>query len=162
MRVVELALLLLGATAGAVGVYGALRTEHGVVEPKHVAMLRSSSNRFVANTLTSDSSAALLEVTVQRNPFRASRTASRVELLDGEAPSPRSEVNARPVLRLVGIVGGPPWSALLAGIPGRDGTALVSASDTAGGLLITAVDSVQVRVVGRDTVWMLTLERGQL
>lgn len=162
MRVVELALLLVGTTAGAVGVHGALRTERGVVGLKHTVMRRSSVDRIVANTLTSDSLAALLEIAVQRNPFRASRTPSRVELLDGEAPATRSEVNARPVLRLVGIVGGPPWSALLEGIPGRDGTALVAASDTAGGLLITAVDSVQVRVVGRDTVWVLTLDRGPL
>lgn len=159
MRAIDSAMLMLGVAAGAAGIHGSFRGADAAVSSVPAAR-GSVSGHVVAGPLTADSVAALLEVVVQRDPFRASRAPSRVELLDGEAPPPTSEVSVRPILRLVGIVGGPPWSALLEGIPGRDGTTLVAANDTTGGLLISAVDSVQVRVVGRDTSWVLTLARG--
>jgi hypothetical protein len=161
VRAVESALLVLGVAAGAAGIRGALHGDRVAYAPAEAVTLRSSSGIGRVGALSDDSLAALLEVAVQRNPFRESRTPSSVELLDGEAASTRSEMTARPTLRLVGIVGGPPWSALLDGMPGREGAVLVAASDTAGDLVIASVDSAQVRVVGRDTVWILTLERGQ-
>lgn len=63
-------------------------------------------------------------------------------------------------IALQGTIGGPPWQAILSGIPGHDGTAVVHSGDTLGGITIRRVsrDSVVVRV--KDSTWTVTLARG--
>jgi len=82
-------------------------------------------------------------------PYRVARD-SAVASAPAPAPPPK------PVLSLVGIVGGPPWAALVDGIPAHDGTMLVHASDTVGALRVTRVTSRSVTITGLDTVWHLT------
>lgn len=60
-----------------------------------------------------------------------------------------------PAIRIVlqGTIGGPPWHAIISGVPGHAGTIVVSSGDTLGGVTIRRVkrDSVTVRV--KDSTW---------
>ena len=65
----------------------------------------------------------------------------------------------KPRIAVAGIVGGPPWSALLDSVPGRDGSVLVRKGDTLSGLRIRSVGRDTVIVQGADTVWRLVVKR---
>ena len=99
-------------------------------------------------------------VTVQRDPFRLARRPSDVAYspdLAGAPPPPPAP--PKPTLTLKGVVGGPPWQAVLEGIPGRDGGVLLGKGDTLGGLKVQAVGPDTVVVRGMDTTWKLTVKR---
>lgn len=64
----------------------------------------------------------------------------------------------RPPLYVSGIVG-PPWQALLEGVPGREGAVPVSAGTVLGDLRIRSVTRDQVVVVGPDTTWRLPVRK---
>jgi len=72
------------------------------------------------------------------------------------APGPNA---AGPNLSLSGIVGGPPWVALLDGIPGHEGSALMRVGDTLGGIKVRAVTATTATISGFDTTWKLTVKR---
>jgi hypothetical protein len=63
------------------------------------------------------------------------------------------------VLVLAGTVGGPPWAALVEGIPGREGAVLVRAGDVLGTLTVRTVKRDTVTIQARDTVWRLSLKK---
>jgi hypothetical protein len=65
----------------------------------------------------------------------------------------------KPSLSLSGIVGGPPWVALLDGVPGRDGSMVLHAGDSIGGLKARAITSTTATISGFDTTWKLTVKR---
>jgi hypothetical protein len=98
------------------------------------------------------------------DPFRAEHHPSIVpyspelESAAASAPPPPPKP-PKPRLAVSGIVGGPPWSALLDSVPGRDGSVLVSKGDTLGGLKISFVGRDTVIVQGADTVWRLVVKR---
>ena len=74
------------------------------------------------------------EAIVARDPFRLERKPSDVAYgpaMETTAPPPPSP--PRPALAVVGIVGGPPWEALVEGIPGRQSSVLVRRGDTLAG-----------------------------
>lgn len=97
---------------------------------------------------------------VARDPFRLERRPSPVPyspaLESAPPPPPRPP---RPALAVAGIVGGPPWEALLDGVPGRQGSVLVRGGDTLGGLRVRSVTKDNVRITGMDTTWVLTVRR---
>lgn len=64
----------------------------------------------------------------------------------------------RPQLAVSGIVG-PPWQALLEGVPGREGALPVRAGMQVGDLRIRSVTRDQVVVVGPDTTWRLPVRK---
>jgi hypothetical protein len=105
--------------------------------------------------------AAAAELLVARDPFRLERRPAAVPyspaMENAPPPPPRPP---RPTLVVTGIIGGPPWEALLEGIPGRQGSVLVRRGDTLAGLHVRAVGRDSVRIVGMDTTWMLTVRRG--
>ena len=109
---------------------------------------------------SNDLNAAVEEVIV-RNPFRLSRRPSGVpfgteaQVLQQAAPAARP----RPKLVLAGLVGGPPWVALLEGVPGRDGPVAVRQGDTLAGLSIRNVTRDGAVIADLDTLWRLTLRR---
>ena len=109
---------------------------------------------------TNDLDAAVEEV-IMRNPFRLSRRPSGVPF-GSEAqliPQPAPAAPPRPRLVLAGLVGGPPWVALLEGIPGRDGPVAVRQGDTLAGLSIRDVTRDGAVIADLDTLWRLTLKR---
>jgi hypothetical protein len=77
--------------------------------------------------------------------------------LEGLAPpEPKAP---RPTLVLRGIIGGPPWSAILEGIPGRQGSVVLRRGDTVAALVVRAVRRDTVVIEGADTTWRLTVKR---
>jgi hypothetical protein len=63
------------------------------------------------------------------------------------------------VLRLVGLVEGVRPQALIEGLPGVEGGRALARGEAVGGLRVAEIFRGQVRVVGMDTVWVLTLRR---
>jgi hypothetical protein len=100
--------------------------------------------------------------TSDHDPFRLTREPSAVpydaggEVVAASAPAP-----PKPPLALSGIVG-PPWVAVLEGVPGRTGSVLAKAGDTLARppLALVVVHRIwrdTVVVVGTDTTWTLTV-----
>lgn len=98
-----------------------------------------------------------------RDPFRWERKPTTVRYNPWEPLKPAepnvSSKPSRPPLALVGILGGPPWTALLEGIPGRVGGALLRVGEEAGGIRLLDVRGDTVRLSGLDTTWVLTPRR---
>lgn len=110
--------------------------------------------------LDADSIAQAVAYVVANDPFRLSRhpaTVAYSPALEGLAP-PAPVRPPRPNLVLRGVVGGPPWSAILDGIPGREGSALVRRGDSLGTLVVRAVGRDTVIIKGADTTWRLTVK----
>jgi hypothetical protein len=111
---------------------------------------------------SSDSLSAAAAAIAAHDPFRADHhppsVAYRPEL-EGIAPPPPPPKPPKPRLALAGIVGGPPWEALLDSVPGRDGSVLVRKGDTLGGLRVRSIGRDTVIVQGADTVWKLVVKR---
>ena len=96
------------------------------------------------------------------DPFRLERRPSGVAYgaaPEGASAAPAPPKPPKPALALAGIVGGPPWVALLDGVPGRGGSVLVHAGDTLAGLRIRSLGSSSITITGLDTTWKLTLKR---
>lgn len=100
------------------------------------------------------------EILVARDPFRLDRRPATIAytpaIETAPAPPPRPP---RPQLIVAGIIGGPPWEALIEGIPGRQGSVLVRQGDTLAGLRVRSVGKDTVRVTGMDTTWTLSVRR---
>lgn len=103
---------------------------------------------------------ASAEVLVTRDPFRVDRRPATVAyspaLESGPPPPPRPP---RPTLAVAGIIGGPPWEALIEGVPGRQGSVLVRRGDTISGLRVRSVGRDTVHITGMDTTWTLSVRR---
>jgi hypothetical protein len=65
----------------------------------------------------------------------------------------------RPTLTLRAIVGGPPWQAIVDGIPGEPNGAVVGRGDVFGRIAVVAVKRDTVLLRGSDTTWILTFRR---
>lgn len=97
----------------------------------------------------------------QHNPFRLDRKPADVRYNPWEpvavaAPPPAPP---RPPLALAGLIGGPPWSALVEGIPGREGGVLLQAGDSVNGIRLVAIRGDTAVLSGFDTTWALTARR---
>jgi hypothetical protein len=66
----------------------------------------------------------------------------------------------RPPLAVSGMVG-PPWAAVLEGVPGQDHGVLVRGGERFGDLRVRSVSPAAVVVSSPDTTWRLTLRRWQ-
>jgi hypothetical protein len=107
---------------------------------------------------------AMSQHIVARDPFRLDRRPSSIAytpIVDGASPQPPRP--PKPPLAVTGIVGGPPWEALMEGIPGREGGVLVRRGDRFGDstarLTVRRIAKDTVIVVGVDTTWTLTVRR---
>ncbi|MDB4878329.1 MAG: hypothetical protein JWM41_4775 [Gemmatimonadetes bacterium] len=65
----------------------------------------------------------------------------------------------RPVMTLKAIVGGPPWQAVVDGIPGQPPGVLVRQGTTLDKLAIRSVTRDSVVIQGPDTTWVLGFGR---
>jgi hypothetical protein len=85
---------------------------------------------------------------VRRNPFAADRRFATV--VDVTAPE-SAETTSPIALELLATAGGPPWVAVIRGIPGTDRPRLLRAGDHIGTVELIAIESgrVAVRVAGR-------------
>lgn len=99
--------------------------------------------------------------TVAGNPFRLDRspapsTIGDLPAVDPGLPPPPPPF--RPQLSVSGMVG-PPWAAILEGVPGRDGGVVVRGGERLGELRVRSVSPAAVVVSGPDTTWRLTVRR---
>lgn len=102
---------------------------------------------------------------IERNPFRVDRRPADAAFslqpdkgtrTTRSAPEPPP---SRPDLALAGVIGGPPWHAVLEGVPGQRTGRLVGPGDRLGDLRVLAVRHDTAIVAGFDTTWVLTLKR---
>jgi hypothetical protein len=118
---------------------------------------------------TADSLAEIADSIIENDPFRLSNQVASVAFdPHGDAlgmrttPLPTAPLPPpRPNLVLKGISGGPPWQAIVEGIPGQS-TIVVTAGASFEKIVIRAVTRDSVVVQGADTTWVLRLSpRGQ-
>jgi len=145
---------LVGTTLLGLGI--AATRWNSVLPTPEAAVLPVVSSRPIAAPLAN---ADLANALLARNPFRHSNRPARVRL--GDLPASERPVVARyrPTLTLKGIIGGPPWTAMVHGIPGRRGSAILAVGERADSLLVKSIGSNRVVLVGPDTTWVLTLGR---
>ena len=93
------------------------------------------------------------------DPFRLDRKPTGVRFNPSgptnQQVAPPPPAPPRPVLRLVGIIGGPPWNTVVEGIPGREGGVLLRVGESTGGIRLTTVGGDSVVLAGFDTTWVL-------
>lgn len=114
-----------------------------------------------ARTIEPDSLAVLVEHITSADPFRLDRRPAAVaygapDTIPAHATALASA--PRPPLVLVGIVG-PPWHALVDGIPGHDGSTVIRAGQIVAGLRVGTVTATTATITGMDTTWRLTVKR---
>jgi hypothetical protein len=113
-------------------------------------------------TIPSDSIDDAASATSDHDPFRLTREPSAVPYdADGESVTTAQSAPPKPPLALSGIVG-PPWVAVLEGVPGRAGSVLAKAGDTLARpplalLILHRIWRDTVVVLGADTTWTLTV-----
>lgn len=156
-RRVEIGLWIVALSLAMVAVVRARRV--GTIEPVGMSQSALSAPRADVRERP-ELLLAAAEVVVANDPFRLERRPSPVSYspaMEGAPPPPPRP--PRPALAVSGIVGGPPWEALLEGLPGRQGSVLVRRGDTVGGLRIHSITRDTVRITGMDTTWKLAVRR---
>lgn len=97
---------------------------------------------------------------VSSDPFRITRRPPAVAFRPGAMES-EMEVEAPrlpyPTLALAGILGGPPWQAVVRGFPGRSGNIVVKEGESVDEVLFKKVTKDSVVVESADTSWVLTM-----
>ncbi len=110
-----------------------------------------------------DSLTSLAESVVEKDLFRLERVPAHVEY-DPNAESGPSGIipqmrPPRPALVLSGILGGPPWQALIEGAPGRSGSIVLGVGDSVNDLRVRVVTRDSVILQGKDTTLRLGVRR---
>lgn len=141
---------------------GAVRVRSALVQAPALPEARSARAVTLAPAISRDTLASARREVVDANPFRLSRRPSTVAYraqLEGIPASPPVAKAPKPLLALAGIVGGPPWQALIDGLPGRTGTVVVRSGESIGDLRVRSVRQDAVIVADADTTWHLTVRR---
>jgi hypothetical protein len=149
---VALALMLILATSIAEG-----RWRRAAVQVRSWPSVASGGSLRVTQ-VDPDSLAATADRLVAKDPFRIGGGSRSVRLaIAAAAPAPARA--PRPVLTLKAIVGGPPWQAIITGIPGQGGETVVGAGARFESFLVQSISRDTLVIVGADTTWKLTLHR---
>ena len=109
-----------------------------------------------------DSLESAVENITDRNLFRPERTSAEKRTQPPAAmqmgmPMPVPSTKPRLVLR--GVIGGPAWEAIIEGIPGHEGSVVLRAGQSLGGVTLRSVRSDTAYARGFDTTWALPLAR---
>ncbi len=95
-----------------------------------------------------------------RNPFRIERAPTSLRFGSPPAvPEPVAAESQLPNLALAGIVGGPPWLALVEGIPGREIGAILVEGAELNGIRLERLRGDTAVLSGLDTTWVLLPKR---
>jgi hypothetical protein len=99
------------------------------------------------------------EMAVANDPFRLSNTPPEIRFdpRDESANSARLVpfTPVRPSFALKGITGGPPWQAVIDGVPGQSPGVVVREGERFDRLVVRAVTRDSVIIQGPDTAWVL-------
>ncbi|HSQ31482.1 MAG TPA: hypothetical protein VLN49_16615 [Gemmatimonadaceae bacterium] len=113
----------------------------------------------VDGTLSGDAA----DLIVSNDPFRLTNAPALVRYdPKSESSVPTAAVAAppvRPVMTLKAIVGGPPWQAIVDGLPGQPPGTIVRAGNAFDKLVARAVTRDSVVIQGPDTTWVLSFRR---
>jgi len=149
----------IGAVAAA-GSIAAWATAIPAVAPERIG---TESPRGAAAPAATDSVALATFMTRLRlrDPFRIDRKPAGVPYNPWEpvAVTPPVAKPPKPALALAGLLGGPPWNALIEGVPGRESGLLIQLGDSANGVRFVALRGDTVLLAGFDTTWSLTARR---
>jgi hypothetical protein len=153
---IVLAVATLSFSAIAVMRWRAARVETSVASaprPASVATLATID----AGSLAQSASAAR-----DHDPFRLSRVPAEIAFVPRSvaAAAPAAAPSFRGPLHLRGIVGGPPWQAIVDGLPGQPPGTVVSAGKTFDKIVVRSITRDTVVIQAPDTVWRLTLNKG--
>ena len=103
------------------------------------------------------------DVIVSNDPFRLTNTPALVRYdPTAEGAAATTSIAAppiRPVMTLKAIVGGPPWQAIVDGLPGQPPGTVVRAGNAFDKLVARAVTRDSVVIQGPDTTWVLSFRR---
>jgi hypothetical protein len=110
---------------------------------------------------STDSLESAVEDIADRNLFRPERASAEVP---AQGPSPIQmgmpvPPSTKPRLVLRGVIGGPAWEAIIEGIPGHDGSVVLRAGQSVGGVTLRSVRKDTAYARGFDTTWALPLAR---
>lgn len=112
---------------------------------------------------TSDSLIDAAGVARELDLFRIDRAAVDSTAVAGVPGMPGASTqpppSMRPTLILRGLVGGRSLEAIVEGIPGVDGAAVLRAGEAIGGITLRAVRRDTAILVAKDTTWKLTVRR---
>lgn len=108
---------------------------------------RAELTALVASALRRGSFGSVAAV----DPAAVEATVPTAEVLHGNPPV------SVPTIRLKAIVGGPPWYAVLADVPGLEGDRLFRAGEGFGGLQVVRIELFEVWIATSDTTWAITL-----
>jgi hypothetical protein len=154
--------VLWGSTIVVVVLFLPVAWRLGVSDSEYVMRPLPGAEREVRRA-PADSARSMAARVAEHDPFRIDHRPAAVSYRPDQegiaaqpAPPPKPP---KPRLSLSGIVGGPPWTAILDSVPGRDGSVLVRKGDTLGGLKVRSVGRDTVIVQGADTVWKLIVKR---
>ena len=103
------------------------------------------------------------DLVVSNDPFRLTNTPALVRY-DPQAEGAVATTSvaappSRPVMTLKAIVGGPPWQAIVDGLPGQPPGTVVRAGNAFDKLVARAVTRDSVVIQGPDTTWVLSFRR---
>ena len=130
-------------------------TAGGIPDRARVTPLRA-----LAAPMPDDSLADAEEAIVTNDPFRLSNSPPAVRYdpaSDGAvAGILAGPPQARPTLVLKAIVGGPPWQAVIDGIPGQPSGTVARAGSKFDRFTVRVVTRDSVVVQGADTSWVLS------
>ena len=110
--------------------------------------------------LDSATLAAAADSATDMDAFRLDRAASDVAFGQTALPATAPPMPlARPAPpRLTAVLGGPPWRAILEGIPGHERGLVVQPGDRVGSFSVLAIARNTLKLKGVDTTWQLTLK----
>jgi hypothetical protein len=124
---------------------GALRYRHAIAQQANVSHLPASHGRG----WSVDSLNAAAAVAARSQAFGAARPqVPRTQRADAR-PTPPVPSGPMPVLQ--GVLGGPPWSAIVAGLPSMPSPVVLRPGDTVAGFIVGRMtrDTVVLRGAGR-------------
>ncbi len=99
---------------------------------------------------------SLIRAAVSRDLFRSARRAPSIAYDPQRATAPlEAPQPPKPVLSLMGLVGGAEATAVIEGFPGVEGARVVRVGDLVSGVRVAQIAVDHVRLVGMDTVWVL-------
>jgi hypothetical protein len=156
----------LGLSFAALLTLGAIRWRHAAPEPTRSAMSMGGGVAATRNApdATLDSAENAI---VSNDAFRLTNAPAAVRYDPADETRASQGANAappaplRPTMTLKAIVGGPPWQAVVDGIPGSPPGTIVRAGNTFDRLVARRVTRDSVVMQGPDTTWVLTFARRQ-
>jgi len=155
------AFVTLGVLAFSIAGVVRWRTSLPVIVPQPVTL---GSAPAASTDSLDDELAAAEDLTVTNDPFRLANAPARVRFDPSNEPgaigaSPVSALPIRPTMVLKAIVGGPPWQAVVDGIPGQPPGTVVRSGASFDKLVARAVTRDSVVIQGPDTTWVLGFGR---